>query len=194
MEQDIHRMDDTSGDINPYCKIIVNKAERDNIILSQMKQLSILSNVVNYIKYDRHPKNFYNLDIKAIDQKSHKKIHNKAEKRQMLELDFGNTPEKLKGEYLDMYEEIQLELLSTARLDEDSNLSETYLGRVDITRASKYKVEERFPISEQQESNWMEENVRYYWIQGLANCLFPNHNIYVENPFIHYQKLHLKHR
>ena len=28
IEQDVDRMDDTSGDINPYCKIIVNKAER----------------------------------------------------------------------------------------------------------------------------------------------------------------------
>ena len=33
MEQDLNRLDDTSGDINPYCKIIVNKAERDNAIL-----------------------------------------------------------------------------------------------------------------------------------------------------------------
>ena len=36
MGQDIDRMDDTSGEINPYHKIIVNKAETDNTILSQM--------------------------------------------------------------------------------------------------------------------------------------------------------------
>ena len=71
-----------------------------------MEQWSILSNVVNYMQYDRHPKNFYNLDIKAIYQKNDMKIQNKEEERQMLELDFGNTPEKLKGEYLDMYEGI----------------------------------------------------------------------------------------
>ena len=67
----------------------------------------------------------------------------------MLEIDFGNTSEKLQGEYLDMYEEIQSEILSTARFDENSGISITYLGRVNITRASKIKVEERFPISEQ---------------------------------------------
>ena len=39
-------------------------------------------------------KNCY-LDIKAVDLESHKKIYNKEEKRQMLELDLGNTPEKL---------------------------------------------------------------------------------------------------
>ena len=64
----------------------------------------------------------------------------------MLELDFGDTPEKFKGEYLDMYEGIKSKILSTTRFDENSYLSTTYLGRVDITRASKIKVEERFPI------------------------------------------------
>ena len=34
-----------------------------------MEQWSVLSNVVNYVHYDRHPKNFYNLDIKNIDKK-----------------------------------------------------------------------------------------------------------------------------
>ena len=33
----------------------------------------MLSNVGNYIQYDRHPKNFYNLDVKTIDQKSPRK-------------------------------------------------------------------------------------------------------------------------
>ena len=66
-----------------------------------MEQWSILSNIVNYIQYDRHPKNFYDLVIKAVDQKSHKQICNKEEEKQVLELDFIDTPEKLKGEYLD---------------------------------------------------------------------------------------------
>ena len=39
--------------------------------------------------------------------------------------------------------------MSTTRFDEYSDLSTKYLGRVDITRASKIKGEERFPISEQ---------------------------------------------
>ena len=85
MDQDLDRLDDTSGEINPYYVLIVNKAERDNPILSQMEQWSILSNVVNYIQYNRHAKNFYNLDIKAIDQKNHRKLHNMEEERQMLE-------------------------------------------------------------------------------------------------------------
>ena len=84
-------MDDTSGEINPYHEIVVNKAERDNTILSQMEKWSILSNVANYIQYDRHLKNFYMLVIRAADEKSHNKLCNKEDQRQILELDFGNT-------------------------------------------------------------------------------------------------------
>ena len=65
-----------------------------------MKQWSILSNVVNYVQYDRNPKDFYNLDINAVDQKNHRKIYDrlKEEDRQVFELDFGSNPDKLKGE------------------------------------------------------------------------------------------------
>ena len=67
----------------------------------------------------------------------------------MLELDFGDTLEKLKEEYLDVYEGIQSEILSTTRFHENSDLRTTYLGRVNTTKTSQIKVEESFPISEQ---------------------------------------------
>ena len=35
------------------------------------------------------------------------------------------------------------------RLDDNSDLSTTYLGKVNTTKASKIKAEESFPISEQ---------------------------------------------
>ena len=66
----------------------------------------------------------------------------------MVELDFGDMSEKLR-EYLDVYDGIQPEILSTTRFDENSDLSTTYLGRVDTTRAGKVKVEETFTISDQ---------------------------------------------
>ena len=42
-------------------------------------------------------KNFYELNIKVIDQKNHRKMHDrlKDEDRWVLELDFGNNPYKL---------------------------------------------------------------------------------------------------
>ena len=67
----------------------------------------------------------------------------------MLELDFGHMPGILKEEYLDVYEGIQSEILSTARFDENSDLSTIYLGKAVKSKNSKIKAEESFPISEQ---------------------------------------------
>ena len=102
------------------------------------------------MQYDRHLKNIYSLDIKTIDQKSHKKIYYnfKIEERQILDLDLGNTPEKIRGDCLDMYEGLQSEVISTIRFDENSDLN-TYSSKIDITSISKFKAEEKFSISEQ---------------------------------------------
>ena len=46
--------------------------------------------------------------------------------RHILELDFGDTPGKLRGDYLDIYKGIQSEVISITRFDENSDLSTTY--------------------------------------------------------------------
>ena len=55
----------------------MNNIDKENIITSQMEQWSILSNIVNYVQYNRNPKNFYELNVKAIDQKNHRKMHDR---------------------------------------------------------------------------------------------------------------------
>ena len=62
-------------------------------------------------------------------------------------VDFGNNPEKLKSEYSDVYEGVYVEIVSTNRFDENSDLSTTYLGQVNITRNTEVRAEERFPIT-----------------------------------------------
>ena len=143
-DQELNRLDDTHGDINPYRELIVNNAEKIQTVLSQMEQWSVLSNIVNHIQYDKHPKNVHNLNIKY-----KRKSNVENEQRQILELDFGHMPEKLKEVYLDIYEGNHSEILSTSRFDENSDLSTTYLGRVSTTKTSKIKAEESFLISEQ---------------------------------------------
>ena len=49
---------------------------------------------------------------------------------------------------MDIYEGIQSEIVSATRFDENSDLSTTYLGRVDKENKDKLKAEESFPISE----------------------------------------------
>ena len=63
----------------------------------QMEQWSILSNVLNYIQYDRHPRTYHSLSINAVNKH---KINTK-EKGDIVELDFSVVPEVLK-EYLKM--------------------------------------------------------------------------------------------
>ena len=89
---------------------------------------------------------FHTLDIKAVNKYKHKP--DTEEEKEFRELDFGSTPCKFHKEYLDMYEGIQLEIISTTRFNENSDLSTMYLGRVDKQRNNKLKVEESFPISE----------------------------------------------
>ena len=126
---ELNRLDDTSRDINAYREFIVNNSEEVETVLSQMEQWSILSNIVNYIHYDRHPKNFYNLNIRAVNKEKYKRNSSIEEERQMLKLDFGDTPEKLEGEYLDVYDELQTEILSTTRFDENSDLKHNVLRK-----------------------------------------------------------------
>ena len=94
----------------PYWNIIINEFDRNNIITLQMEQCSMLSNVINYVQYGRNPRDYYKLEVKAlgIRAENHRKIYDrlKEEDRQDIELDSGNTPDKLKVEYLDMYEEL----------------------------------------------------------------------------------------
>ena len=50
-----------------------------------MAQWLILSNIVNYVQYGINLKKFYDLDVKVIDQKNHRKIYDrlKDEDRQV---------------------------------------------------------------------------------------------------------------
>ena len=107
-DQELGKLDNTSEDIKPYRELILNNAEKIETVLSQMEQWSILSNVVNYIKYDRHPKNFHNLNISVVHKEKYKRKSNlEEEDRHVLKLDFGDTLEKLKGKYSDVYRGIQ---------------------------------------------------------------------------------------
>ena len=71
-----------------------------------------------------------------------------TEDREFRELDFGTTQQEFHEEYMDIYEGIQSEIVSATQFDENSNLSTTYLRRVDKENKNKLRAEESFPISE----------------------------------------------
>ena len=90
------------------------------------------------------PKTYHGLGITTVNKCG--KIVGTIEERDIVELDFGPTPNILKEEYLDIYERIQTEILNTTRFDKHSDLSTTYLGKSDRSKNVKIKVEESFPI------------------------------------------------
>ena len=146
-KRQLNKIDNTSGDTNPYEELIVNNAEKIEPLLAQMEQWSILSNMLNYIQYDKHPKNFHNLGISTVNiSKKHSDV---KEEKDMIEVVFGPTLNILKEEYLDIYKGIQSEIVNTTRFEENSDLSTTYLGKSDRSKNDKLKAEESFPISEQ---------------------------------------------
>ena len=53
-EEQLNRIDDINGKINPYQELIVNNAERVDPLMTQVEQWSILSNILNYVQHNRY--------------------------------------------------------------------------------------------------------------------------------------------
>ena len=69
-----------------------------------MEEWSFLSNKLNYIQYDRYPKNYHILGISTVNK--YRNSLDAKEERDKMELDFGLTLYILKIEYLDIYKGI----------------------------------------------------------------------------------------
>ena len=68
-EVELDKIDDNSGDENPYRELIVNNACKIENTLSQMEQWSILSNVINYVQYNKNPKNAHSIIVRPVNTK-----------------------------------------------------------------------------------------------------------------------------
>ena len=62
-EDDKLNKDNTDDKVNRQHNVIINNIDKDNVNTSQMEHWSILSNAVNYVQYDRNPKNLHQLNI-----------------------------------------------------------------------------------------------------------------------------------
>ena len=85
-EEQLSKIDDTSGEINPYRELIVNNAEGIEPLMIQMEQWSILSNVLNYIQHDRHHTMNHTLNIRMISK--FKNNSETKEEKEFTELDW----------------------------------------------------------------------------------------------------------
>ena len=117
---------------------------------AQMKEWSILSDHVKYVTSDRS-ETFHNLNIDQMNYRQEIDLYRELQEKELLNADvnFGSSPDRLKAEYLDVYEGVYAKVISTDKFDEDMDLSTTYLGQIDMTRNTEVKAEENFPITEQ---------------------------------------------
>ena len=144
-EKQLSKLDDDSSKENPYRELVINNAEKIEMQKTQMEQSSILSNLLNCVQHSRFNSMNHSLDVKPVNRYKTKS----SEEREIRELDFGTASQILKDKYLDVYEGIQSDIVSSNRFDENSDISTTYLGRIGhMESQDKLKAEESFPISE----------------------------------------------
>ena len=153
IKQEVEQEKSTKAEIddncNTYQKAIMNDVNMKGKVSTQMEDWSILSDHVKYVKHDDGLETFHKLNVHIINYCQYKDLYQQLKEKKILtvDVDFGNNPEKLKSEYLDVYEGVYAEIVCTNRFDEDSNLSTTYLGQVNITRNAGVRAVERFPIT-----------------------------------------------
>ena len=56
-----------------------------------------------------------------------------------LSIDFGESPKVLRDKYMDVYEEVFTEVVTTNRFNENVDLSTTYLGKIGMRREDVMK-------------------------------------------------------
>ena len=140
-EKQLNRMDDRNGEINPYRELIVNNTEKTEPPMMQMEQWSILGNVLNYVYHSKFNSMNHTLNVRPVNRYKVKPDMGK----EFRELDFGTVPQNLQEEYLDVYEGIQSDIVSSSRFDENSDISTTYLGKIESKESQdKLKAEEYF--------------------------------------------------
>ena len=66
----------------------------------------------------------------------------------------------MRSKYLDMCEGVHTDVIYPNRFDKSSDLSTTYLGKTTVTRETKIKAEEKFPLSGQ--GVYFEKTVRWH--------------------------------
>ena len=91
-----------------------------------MEQWSILSNLLNYVQHSKFNSMSCTLNIKPANRYKMKS----NEEKEFREVDFGTSSKNLQDEYLDVYEGIKPDIVSSSRFDENSDISMIYLGRI----------------------------------------------------------------
>ena len=160
LEQDLDREDD-----NPNKRVVLNKVYREEG-KTQVEHWSIFTDQIKYIQHDERTE--HRLNLNTLDYQQHKDLYCKLKREEGSSIDhFGINPETFKTKYLDLYEDVYVDMVYTNRCDENSDLSTTYLGQTKMTTGTKIKAKEssyhwtRLHIRKIIGWNWLSDVARY---------------------------------
>ena len=136
-------------DDNPYKKVVLSKVFKEEDKSPEMRNWSIFSDNVRYVQHDQVT--HQNLNFDTLDYRDHRELYLKLKEKkgETLDIDFDLYPDVIRSRYLDVYKGIYAERVYANKFNENSDLSTTYLGQTKMTRDTRIKAEEKFPITGQ---------------------------------------------
>ena len=134
-------------DENTYLKGIVADIDQKKTP-KPLKSWSILNDPVKYVQHEESDI-LHNMNFDSLNYHVNEDIYKDLKEQEMLKtsIDFSGMSEKLKLDYLDVYDGVYAEIISTNKFDEDTDLSTTYLGQADMSRKTEVKAEESFAMN-----------------------------------------------
>ena len=134
-------------EVNSYQEVILKEPNKNKDQVP-MEEWSILSDHVKYVLNGKSEV-FQKLSINSMNYRQNRDLYKSLNNEQTIKtsLNFGNSLENLNAEYLDVYEGVYAEVISIDKFDEDTDISTTYLGQVDMARDTEVKAEESFPMA-----------------------------------------------
>ena len=132
-------------DDNPYKRVVFNNIYKIPESCLEIKNWSIFSDNARYVQHDQMASQNLNFDTLDYGKDKDLYLQLKEEKREALDIDFGLYPDMTKARYLDVYEDIYAEMVYASKFDENSHLSTTYLGQINMTRSTRLKLKKDFP-------------------------------------------------
>ena len=120
------------------------------------------------------------------------------EEKEFRDIEFGTNLQNLQAEYLNVYEGIQSDIVSSSTFDENSDIRTTYLDKiVQVESQNKLKAEESFPISENGYTlGRLLDGMKCQLLldTGASESLCQNHSLCAVSHYIPYQNLQLAYK
>ena len=138
--------EDTDINVNPYQKVISNASPKDENKIEQMINWSNFSDKIRYV--DSRMNLTPRLTIRSLEEKKHRKLFSSLEVKEHQIPNIIFDEDRIRETYFDKYDGIQPEISQETRFDESTDLSTTYLGKVDQTRKSVRRAEKVFQFQD----------------------------------------------